>query len=136
MIAFTIRGKAHPHARPRFARGRTYEPRSNTEWREKVFDAWRRDSGGRVLEGPWIARIEVYEERPPSHLTTKGELNHQGRRSPVPTRGDLDNYAKGVLDALCSQDVVPDDRYLVELNVKKSWADTSRTYVEIRKEKA
>ena len=136
MIAFTIRGKAHPHARPRFARGRTYEPRSNTEWREKVIDAWRRDSGGRVLEGPWIARIEVYEERPPSHLTTKGELNHQGRRSPVPTRGDLDNYAKGVLDALCSQDVVPDDRYLVELNVKKSWADTSRTYVEIRKEKA
>lgn len=136
MIAFTIRGKAHPHARPRFARGRTYEPRSNTEWREKVIDAWRRDSGGRVLEGPWIARIEVYEERPPSHLTTKGELNHQGRKSPAPTRGDLDNYAKGVLDALCSQDVVPDDRYLVELNVKKSWADTSRTYVEIRKEKA
>jgi Holliday junction resolvase RusA-like endonuclease len=134
MIAFTIRGKAHPHARPRFARGRTYEPRANTEWRQEVIDAWRSGSGRRILDGPWVARIEVYEERPKSHKTTKGELNHQGRKSAVPTRGDLDNYAKGVLDALCSQDVVPDDRYMVELHVKKAWAETSRTYVEIRKE--
>ena len=126
MIEFVIRGKAHPQGRPRFARnGRTYTAVADKEWHEKVVSEWRRVSGKRVLDGPYIVVMDVFEKRPKSHLTVAGELNHTGHKSPVPTRGDLDNYAKGVVDALVRQEIVPDDRYMVELHVTKQWTPTT-----------
>jgi Holliday junction resolvase RusA-like endonuclease len=125
-VEFTIRGRAHPQGRPRFARnGRTYTATADKEWHERVVSEWRRCSGRRILDGPYEVVIKIHEPRPKSHKTVAGELSHAGRKAPIPTRGDLDNYAKGVLDALVRQEVIPDDRYLVELRVSKQWATTT-----------
>ena len=126
MIQFIIRGKAHPQGRPRFARnGRAYTAVADKEWHEKVVSEWRRGSGRHILNGYYVVIIDVYEKRPKSHLNTAGELNYTGHSTPAPTRGDLDNYAKGVIDALVRQEIVPDDRYMVELHVTKQWAPTT-----------
>ena len=125
-VQFIIRGKAHPQGRPRFGRdGRTYTAPADREWHETVVSEWRRCSSKRILDGPFLVFMDVYEQRPKSHLTVAGELNHVGRKMPVPTRGDLDNYAKGVIDALVRQEVIPDDRYMVELHVTKQWTPTT-----------
>lgn len=131
-VEFRIRGRAHPQGRPRFSRsGRTYTATADREWHEKVISEWRRCSGRRILDGPYVVAIEIHEQRPKSHLAADGSLNHTGRKSPVPTRGDLDNYAKGVLDALVRQDVIPDDRYMVELSVTKAWTDGGEGYTDV-----
>lgn len=131
-VEFRIRGRAHPQGRPRFARnGRTYTATADKEWHERVVSEWRARSGRRILDGPYEVSIAIAEPRPKSHLTVAGELNHTGRKATIPTRGDLDNYAKGVLDALVRQEVIPDDRYMVELRVSKSWAD-GEGYTDVR----
>lgn len=132
-VEFRIRGRAHPQGRPRFARnGRTYTATADKEWHELVVSEWRRGSGRRILDGPYEVVIDISEARPKSHLTAAGELNHTGLKAPVPTRGDLDNYAKGVLDALVRQEVIPDDRYMVELRVRKSWTKSQEGYTDVR----
>jgi len=133
-VAFCIRGRAHPQGRPRFARnGRAYTATADKEWHELVVSEWRRCSSKRILDGPYVVTIEINEARPKSHFSASGELNHAGRKAPVPTRGDLDNYAKGVLDALVRQEVVPDDRYMVELHVTKQWATaTTGGHTDVR----
>lgn len=127
-VEFTIRGKAHPQGRPRFTRqGHTYTSTADREWHERVVDAWERGSGRRILDGSYSVEIDVTESRPKSHISAAGELNHAGRKSAVPTRGDLDNYAKGVIDALVRREVIPDDRYMVSLRVAKQWAEPTTT---------
>ncbi len=45
---------------------------------------------------------------------------------------DLDNLAKGILDAL-NQTVYKDDSQIVELNVKKQYGDTDHVLIAIDK---
>ena len=131
-IEFAIRGKAHPQGRPRFTRqGRTYSSPADVEWHKKVVDSWERGSGRRILDGAYEVELYVFEPRPKSHKTASGGLSHAGRKAEVPTRGDLDNYAKGVIDALVKREVIPDDRYMVGLNVRKSWIEEGEGYTYV-----
>jgi Holliday junction resolvase RusA-like endonuclease len=124
-IEFTIPGKAHPQGRPRFTRqGRTYTATADKEWHEKVVDSWERKSGRRILNGPYAVTVRIYEARPKSHRTASGDLTHAGKKADAPTRGDLDNYVKGIVDALVRREVIPDDRYMVELEARKAWLPT------------
>ena len=133
-IEFTIPGKAHPQGRPRFTRqGRTYTATADKEWHEKVVDSWERKSGRRILNGPYCVVVEVFEARPKSHRNAAGDLNYTGAKAEVPTRGDLDNYVKGIVDALVRREVIPDDRYMVELSARKVWLyDTGEGYTNVR----
>lgn len=132
-IAFTVRGKAHPQGRPRFYNGRAYTSAADREWHQKVVDEWERCSGRRILDGAYVVTIDVYEKRPKTHLTKANELSHAGRKADHPARGDLDNYAKGVIDALVRREVIPDDRYMVRLHVSKSWGEEASTNVLIER---
>ena len=57
------------------------------------------------------------------------ELKGKGKYRPV-TRPDVDNYAKGVLDAL-SGIVYTDDNIIVDLHVSKHYSDEPRIEFEI-----
>lgn len=56
-------------------------------------------------------------------------MKEKGKYRPV-TRPDVDNYAKGVLDAL-SGIVYTDDNIIVDLHVSKHYSDEPRIEFEI-----
>lgn len=124
MIDLTVLGKPHPAGRPRFARigngVRTYPAPGDDPAKARVTAAWMA-AGRPTVEGAWHASILVEVPRPKSHWTSKGKLSAAGRRSVCPP-GDVDNYAKTVLDALVRAGAVPDDRYCLALAVFKSWS--------------
>ena len=108
-----------PAPRPRFVvRGRfasPYMPKEYTAWKDAVVEFVRRvqvdpPPPAGLLQGPLAVHINVRATRP---RTSK--LTH-----PSP---DVDNYAKGVLDAITqSERWWEDDRQVVRLVVTKAWA--------------
>ena len=106
-----------PAPRPRAtARGRfasVYHPPEYTRWKEGVAEAVRgvNDRPPEPLSVPLVVTVEVFVERP---KTTK--LTHPGP--------DIDNYAKGVLDAITQSGLIwADDKHVVDLRISKAWCD-------------
>ena len=132
-IDLTIPGKPHPAGRPRFARigkgVRTYPAPGDGPAKARVQAAWVK-AGCPTLDGPWTASIVVEVPRPKSHWTKSG-LSATGRRSVAPP-GDVDNFAKTILDALVQVGAVPDDRFCVALSVVKAWAGWQGAAGEVR----
>lgn len=109
-----------PASRPRVTQWGTYHA--------KPYKAWLAEAGKhlaaetyRAPEGHLIVKVEVVCTRAKtSKLTTP--------------KGDVDNYAKAILDALTHAGVWSDDKWIVKLTVVKRFADpgeTARTIVEI-----
>ena len=76
------------------------------------------------------AEIEVYKKMPKSFSKIKKQRAIAGEIRPL-TRGDVDNYSKGILDALNGV-VYPDDKQIVELTVKKFYSETDFVKVRIK----
>jgi Holliday junction resolvase RusA-like endonuclease len=85
---FILQGEIVPKARPRFSGGRTYLPAKYRDWKTQAIEALR----AQWELGPPIAKASV----------TILVLNQ--------SRGDIDNIAGAVLDALVQAGVVQDDR--------------------------
>jgi len=84
------------------------------------------------ITGPVVVEITALFLRPPSHLTGRGELRKGAPGYPGRNLGDVDNLAKGVMDALTDSGIVwLDDSQVVDLRVAKRWADKDRTVVAI-----
>ena len=84
--------------------------------------AWRRAGATSLPDGPVHLTITATFLRPSGHHLRDGSLSAAGRRAVLPApRIDVDNLAKGVMDALngCAW---RDDRQVVELTVRKQWA--------------
>jgi crossover junction endodeoxyribonuclease RusA len=98
-VSFVVLGPPVPKGRPRFVRGRAVTPARTREYEKLVRDVaalhcghWRRDGLYRVT-------IELF--------------------SPTCLRGDTDNYAKALLDAIEGH-AFDNDRQVVELVVRKN----------------
>ena len=93
-----------------------YLPKEYMTWKESLAANVRgvNDFPGSLLTGPLVVTITALVEKP---RTSK--LTH-----PSP---DVDNYAKGVLDAITqSERFWADDKQVVDLRIAKAWAsDTS-----------
>ena len=51
---------------------------------------------------------------------------------PVTTRPDIDNLAKGAIDACCKAGVIKEDSLIYDLNISKLWSDKSGIEVKIK----
>lgn len=112
-----------PRARVLTTRGRPlavfYSPKEYKAWQEKVAQHLR-TVAGHLFEGPVEVVVECYVLRP---KTTK---------LPAP-KPDVDNYAKGVLDAITKDGRFwTDDSQVVSLTVTKAWAEETGIYVTIK----
>lgn len=95
---FTVPGRPVPKGRPRLGRGRTYTPPSTVAYEQAVGWCARSAHRGQPLPGPVAVRLEL-------HLVAT-------------RRGDVDNYAKSLLDGMQGI-VLLDDRQVRRLEVER-----------------
>jgi Holliday junction resolvase RusA-like endonuclease len=123
----TVPGNPMPTERARRgARGRWYTPGRTAEYRERVQQAWLLAHAQSFEDAPLSVSAQFYIARPKTHYGT-GRNAHKIK--PSATRilppGDVDNYLKGLLDALQGL-AFNNDRQIVCLSgVNKHWATSS-----------
>lgn len=125
VLTFFVPGEAKPKGRPRFAKatGHAYTPK-RTASEEAVIRAYGQKQMIREgLEQPWDGPCVVVV----TALIDKPKDWWEGKE---PGRGDVDNYAKLVTDAL-NKIVFKDDRQIVELTTAKAYSDTPGVRVHV-----
>lgn len=123
-MEFFLPGPPLPAPRPRFrvikARSgqtfvSTYYDKKYKTFLEKAPVAIRREVTGLgslmpvALKGPLSLHVHFYVERP---KTTKRDI----------PRYDIDNYLKGIMDAITYAGIWLDDDQVAQVGAKKSWA--------------
>lgn len=105
-----------PAARPRVSRWGTYYPESYKNFLKEA--PLSIPPGFKVPEGLYKVSIKFFCKKP-----KKVTL-----RTP---KGDIDNYAKGVLDVLTHSKVWDDDKGVYALFAEKTYDDNPRIEIEI-----
>ena len=106
----TIKVKPQVKQRPRMTRrGRTYTPKQTLEFESIIREAW----DGPQFESPVSVDIVFYKEK------IKITITEEAGEKKSSLRGDIDNYAKSVLDGLNGAAYV-DDRQVIKLKVNKA----------------
>lgn len=130
-ITFRVNGQPVPQPRPRVStRGgfaRAYVPARHPihHYRRTVAES-AKSAGVRTTEAAVKVRMVFSFARPLSHKTKKGLK----KDAPSVPREDVDNLAKGVLDALTCV-AWHDDRQVSTLVVRKMYAERGETVVSI-----
>lgn len=141
-ITFEIPGQPVPQPRHRVSTrggfGRAYIPARHPIHIYRQAVALVATSSGWTAgptDGPVAVEIDCYFERPPSHLTKQGEPRATAPR--IPPKSDVDNLAKGILDAITDSAAFwSDDDQVVELIVRKAYSRPGtggRTIVTVRR---
>ena len=131
-ITLEIDGRPIPQPRHRATRGgRMYLPSSAPirAFKTAVIAAAGKRFR-RPLDGPVVVEITALFQRPPSRLTASGELRKGAPTHPGRNLGDVDNLAKGAIDALTGIAWL-DDSQVVDLRVAKRWANTDRMTIAV-----
>ena len=141
-ITFEVDGPPVPQPRPRVStwggRGRAYTPAKHAinGYREAIVLLARSAgwSSGKAL-GPVSVEVDCYFPRPPSHLTKAGTV--RASAPSWPPRADVDNLAKGILDAITDSGVFwADDDQVVDLQIRKAYSRPGaggRTIITVRR---
>lgn len=112
-VSFEIPGRPVAKQRARARNGKFYTPAPTRRFEELV--AWHaRTVGVRDLSGNLYVEIGIYTHRP--------------------LRGDVDNYAKSILDGMVKGGLISDDREINCLSVQKGKAlsrEQDRTLVTV-----
>ena len=129
-IQITIPGHVQPKERPRATRtGHTYTPKKTRAYEEAVRAAYMEQHGQTMLTGPLAAEITVYMAVPASAPKQAREAMMAGEILPT-KRPDIDNVAKGILDALNGL-AFEDDRQIAGLLIRKRYDDGQGERAEV-----
>jgi len=124
-----------PTARPRFTRtGKAHAYDKQSRKRRAFIKALAFCTPGELpfFEGPIQLNLTFNIARPKSHFRT-GKNSDKLRDSapPYPTKSDIDNYSKFVMDCLNGK-LFKDDRQVVRLVAEKQFSPEPSTEIEIR----
>ena len=110
-LRMNVAGKPVPCPRPRVTRtGQVFYPKNYTDWRVQALPQLLDQKNGQPFDKPVHVAVEAVVERPKKTV----------RLLPG---GDVDNYAKSLLDALTKALAWVDDDLVECLIVRKRWAD-------------
>lgn len=114
-MKITLETEPLPQPRPRFARGRCYEPARISRYKEQVR----------------AAAIELMAGAEPTELPLTVFLTFVRKFKPSSRRfGDVDNLAKAALDA-CTGVIWKDDSQIVRAVLTKRQAPSARLELEV-----
>ena len=128
-VVFTIPGPAQAKQRPRvnIRTGRIYTPSATHKYEKLVKESY---GDNPCFEDQFInIKILFKFEVPKSY--SKKERAEALTGNLKPTKGDIDNYIKSVLDGLNGV-AWRDDRYIYDITAEKMFAEESETIVEIK----
>ena len=121
-VTFEV-GEVMACPRPRHMRnGHTYMPSEYTAYKRRIAEAYREAGGGHMGTAPVAVAIDVMRELP-------GSRPKRLSAEPDTVRPDVDNIAKGVMDAL-NGIAYEDDSQVVSLCVLK--CDRTRNPTRMR----
>ena len=127
-ITFVIPGPAKAKDRPRINRntGRVYTPNATHKYEKLVKESY---GGNPCFEDQFISiKITFKFEVPKSYSKKKRAEALAGDLRP--TKADIDNYIKSVLDGL-NKVAFLDDRYICSIEASKIFAEEAETIVKI-----
>ena len=128
-VVFTIPGPAQAKQRPRINRntGRVYTPGATSKYEKLVKESY---GDNPCFKDQFISiKILFKFEVPKSYSKKKRAEALAGNLRP--TKADIDNYIKSVLDGL-NKVAFLDDRYIYSITAEKMFAEKSETIVEIK----
>jgi Holliday junction resolvase RusA-like endonuclease len=118
-IFLTVLGKPVPKGRPRMTMRGTfphaYTPKRTVQYEQSVALA------ARALRRKVFGAVNVLIVLFFTHTRTSGEW----------PGGDVDNYAKSILDGIVQGGLLKDDDQVVSLRVEKQWGEPARAEVLI-----
>lgn len=135
MIDFVIPGEAVAQGRPRASIGKrgkvqVRDPQKSKDFKSYVKLIASQYRPKKLLTGPLAVELRVYKPILKSFTLKQVEDAKNGIKRPI-TKPDLDNHAKGVLDAM-NMIIYKDDAQIVDLVVSKFYSDYPRIEVFIK----
>ena len=134
MIQFTIMTEPVAQGRPRATtingQVRMYDPKKSRDFKRYVSAVAAKFAPASLLEGPLQLEVKVYKPSLKSFSKKKALAAEKGLLRPT-TKPDVDNYVKGVKDAL-NKVIWNDDSQVVDLKVSKWYSEKPRVEVIIK----
>ena len=120
-VEFTVPGACQAKQRPRVntKTGLIYTPGATHKYEKKVRECYE---GNYYFDGEYIlVKIIFWFEIPKSYNKEKRQAAAEGFLRP--SRGDIDNYIKSILDGL-NKVAYSDDRYICHLEAEKRFTES------------
>lgn len=108
----------------------TYDPEKSREYKDYVKRTAQEYAPERLLEGQICLRIDIYKGCLKSFSKKKIEQSERKELRPL-TKPDVDNYAKGIKDAL-NGIIWKDDSQVVDLRVQKFYSKNPRVEIRVK----
>ncbi len=135
MIQFTVYGEPVAQGRPRASTQggfvKMYDPAKSRDYKDYVRLAAGQHAPAQPLEGPLSMVMIAYRPIPKSFSKKKAAAAERGEILPV-SKPDVDNYLKGVKDALKGI-IWVDDSQVVDAFARKRYSARPRIEVKIKK---
>jgi Holliday junction resolvase RusA-like endonuclease len=131
-LQFIVPGEPQGKGRPRFGNGRTYTPAKTVAYEQLIARTAAeamRHLPYELTDLPCYVRVDVYKGVPKSWSKAKRARALDGQE--IPGKPDLDNVAKGVLDAMNGVAYI-DDTQVVRLLVQKQYSLEPRLVVTVK----
>ena len=136
MIELIIEGNPVAQGRPIFNSytKRAHDPIKSKNYKMFVGLTAKRQYHGMLIDCPIRVEIDVYRANQKS--ISKKELDRREKKLSMPTvKPDIDNYVKGIKDALNGV-IWIDDNLVVELEAKKYYSVNPRIEIRIKELKS
>ncbi|ASS70091.1 RusA family crossover junction endodeoxyribonuclease [Bacillus atrophaeus] len=135
LIQFIVYGEPVAQGRPRGSvrngKVRMHDPAKSKDFKQYVALVASQHRPKKVITGPVAMDVRVFRPMPKkvSNSKKKKESAEKGLLRPI-TKPDVDNYVKGVKDAL-NHLIYKDDSQVVDLKVSKFYSEEPRVEVII-----
>lgn len=133
MIQFTVYGEPVAQGRPRAStingQVRMYDPAKSKDFKKYVKLVASQYRPPSLITGPVEMKVKIYKPSLKSFSKMKTLAAERGELRPL-TKPDVDNYVKGIKDAMKSV-IWKDDSQVVDLHISKWYSETPRIEVTI-----
>lgn len=133
MITFTVYGEPVAQGRPRAStingQVRMYDPAKSKDFKKYVKLVASQHRPPQLIDGPISMKVEIFKPSLKSFSKKKALAAERGELRPL-TKPDVDNYVKGVKDALKSV-IWKDDSQVVDLHIGKWYSENPRIEITI-----